>query len=608
MAHAHRGFARATRARVERPGARLAGDLPRGIAQLGADFLDARRRRHRTRASTQQRELKQLLLRARVRGVLRRTRVRRQPRAHRLACHRLRGRRAAARLERRRGTECLTSTSSSSAPARAARPRPTCSPPRGSRSASSRRAATICSRSNRRTPASATSRATRSSSTAATSSDRIRCSSRARTGAPTADGDRLLRGRRATTCPRRSAARATTPTGSCRGCARSTSGSRPSTDRSTGADIADWPLDYDELEPFYAEAERLIGVAGDHTGNPFAAWRSGPYPMPPGADMFLTTLTVPAARGSRLPPVPCADRREQRPVRRPARVQQLRVLRVLRLPDRSQGRPDRAVAPRAADRSVRGPAREHRGRVVLDGTGRGARGVRYLDGDAVTSTSSPPTPSSIACGAFETPRLLLRSDIGNSSDRVGRYLMFHIQTIVLGVLRHAAARVQGTRRHPPHGRPDRRRRCEPPPRRLRRAPVPARRHRRARRWRPPDHGSDLHAARSPSTAPDGRVERSATHGRVHDAGRRSSAAHESGRPRSVAARRLAAAVRTGHVHLARARHRLRRALGAAPRRRSCSDAGARHAMLRHLARHPGLDRARPAAHLASLDGHRADGH
>ena len=52
-----------------------------------------------------------------------------------------------------------------------------------------------------------------------------------------------------------------------------------------GADVADWPVDYDEMEPYYAEAERSIGVAGDHTGNPFAAWRADPYPMPPGADM-----------------------------------------------------------------------------------------------------------------------------------------------------------------------------------------------------------------------------------------------------------------------------------------------------------------------------------
>ena len=29
-----------------------------------------------------------------------------------------------------------------------------------------------------------------------------------------------------------------------------------------GADLVDWPFGYDELEPYYAEAERLIGVAG----------------------------------------------------------------------------------------------------------------------------------------------------------------------------------------------------------------------------------------------------------------------------------------------------------------------------------------------------------
>ena len=49
-----------------------------------------------------------------------------------------------------------------------------------------------------------------------------------------------------------------------------------------GADVDDWPLTYEELEPYYAEVERAIGVAGDAGANPFAAWRSGPYPMPPG--------------------------------------------------------------------------------------------------------------------------------------------------------------------------------------------------------------------------------------------------------------------------------------------------------------------------------------
>ena len=62
-----------------------------------------------------------------------------------------------------------------------------------------------------------------------------------------------------------------------------------------GAAVDDWPIDYDELEPFYAEVERVIGVAGREGSNPFAAWRSGPYPMPPGAPMYGAVLSSAAA-------------------------------------------------------------------------------------------------------------------------------------------------------------------------------------------------------------------------------------------------------------------------------------------------------------------------
>ena len=41
---------------------------------------------------------------------------------------------------------------------------------------------------------------------------------------------------------------------------------------------ADWPLSYEMLEPFYCEAERLIGVAGPV--DPGVRWRSEPYPLP----------------------------------------------------------------------------------------------------------------------------------------------------------------------------------------------------------------------------------------------------------------------------------------------------------------------------------------
>ena len=47
-----------------------------------------------------------------------------------------------------------------------------------------------------------------------------------------------------------------------------------------GAEVVDWPLCYDDLEPFYEQAEGLIGVSGAAGSNPFAAPRSAPYPMP----------------------------------------------------------------------------------------------------------------------------------------------------------------------------------------------------------------------------------------------------------------------------------------------------------------------------------------
>lgn len=40
----------------------------------------------------------------------------------------------------------------------------------------------------------------------------------------------------------------------------------------------DWPVGYDELEPFYGQAEELMGVAGDSEDSPFR--RSTPYPLP----------------------------------------------------------------------------------------------------------------------------------------------------------------------------------------------------------------------------------------------------------------------------------------------------------------------------------------
>jgi len=51
--------------------------------------------------------------------------------------------------------------------------------------------------------------------------------------------------------------------------------------RVPGASLADWPIDYADLEPFYARAEREVGVSGVWRAHPFEEPRSADYPMPP---------------------------------------------------------------------------------------------------------------------------------------------------------------------------------------------------------------------------------------------------------------------------------------------------------------------------------------
>ncbi len=43
----------------------------------------------------------------------------------------------------------------------------------------------------------------------------------------------------------------------------------------------DWPIGYDDLEPYYGRAEALLGVSGTDADNPFAPRRSRPFPLPP---------------------------------------------------------------------------------------------------------------------------------------------------------------------------------------------------------------------------------------------------------------------------------------------------------------------------------------
>jgi len=55
---------------------------------------------------------------------------------------------------------------------------------------------------------------------------------------------------------------------------------RPGQEIVNGSKAA-WPFDYDALEPYYGEAERILGVAGDDSGDPTRPPRREPYPYRP---------------------------------------------------------------------------------------------------------------------------------------------------------------------------------------------------------------------------------------------------------------------------------------------------------------------------------------
>src|SRR4051812_22346073 len=205
------------------------------------------------------------------------------------------------------------------------------------------------------------------------------------------------------------------------------------------AALAVWPVTYDELEPFYTEAERSVGVAGDADANPFAAPRSGPYPMPPGAPMYASTLTVAAAERLGFHPYPAPTAANSVPYDgRPAcnncgfcafygcpihaKGDPVAMLQRALLTGRAELRPETFVS-----------------RILVE-NGR-ATGVEYVDVEGVVRTETA-AHVILAAGAMETPRLLLMS--GLDHPLIGRHLMFHFQTFVMGSLPQ--------RLHPERGR------------------------------------------------------------------------------------------------------------------------------------------------------------
>jgi len=207
-----------------------------------------------------------------------------------------------------------------------------------------------------------------------------------------------------------------------------------------GTGFADWPLTYEELEPYYSRAEHEIGVSG--APGPFDPPRSRPYPLPPMPVKGSGVLLDKGARAMGWHPQPAPVAILSRPYRgRPAcshcgfcigfgcEMNAKSSTLVSMIPD--------AVATGRCE--IRPLSTVFRIETGADGR---AKEVAYIDAQGRQQAQKARAVVLAANGA-ETPRLLFMSDspahpdgLGNGSGLVGKYLMGNGHSVIHGYFEH----------------------------------------------------------------------------------------------------------------------------------------------------------------------------
>jgi choline dehydrogenase-like flavoprotein len=191
----------------------------------------------------------------------------------------------------------------------------------------------------------------------------------------------------------------------------------------------DWPLDYGDLRPYYARAERRLGVAGA-SDNPFAPPREEPHPLPAFGPSHSDSLFAPACErlGIATHSVPNARNSEAFDGRSPCvgygTCQPVCPSGAKWSADHEVGKAE-AAGTRVLDRAA------VQRLVTGDRTDRVTAAV-YATPDGVEHRQEA-RQFVLAAGGVETPRLLLLSHspdhpdgLANSSGLVGRYFTEHL--------------------------------------------------------------------------------------------------------------------------------------------------------------------------------------
>ena len=209
------------------------------------------------------------------------------------------------------------------------------------------------------------------------------------------------------------------------------------------AGLVDWPITYDELEPYYTKVEWDVGVSGLAGASPFEPPRTKPYPMPPLPVKSSGVLMEKGARalGLHAQPTPMAINSEPYDGRPPCQHCGFCLFFMCEFGAKSTSMAAMLPRAEATGRCELRPG-SYVARVETNDSGR-ATGVAYFDAKKRLHLQRAKAVVLCANGA-ETPRLLLNSassrfpnGLANSSGAVGKYLMFNtslpVETNTIGI-------------------------------------------------------------------------------------------------------------------------------------------------------------------------------
>lgn len=205
-----------------------------------------------------------------------------------------------------------------------------------------------------------------------------------------------------------------------------------------GSSLEDWPIGYEDLEPFYEKAEYEIGISGDYSSDPFHQERRRPLPMPPLPPNREYEILEPAARRLGLHPFPLPMARNSVPYNGRGPCMRCRWCCGFACEvDAKNGSQNTVIPVALATGNCELRTECIAAEILTDDRGR-ARGVAYFDGHGRRQEQEADIVVVSAC-AIESARLLLNSKsrlyprgLGNRWDQVGRHLQGHHYTGAVG--------------------------------------------------------------------------------------------------------------------------------------------------------------------------------